>query len=172
MLNKAITYNSDGLTLANAMRMQTQKIYLIIGLSIWFLNGQCQITKSTVEARSTALIQKLMTKTPSDLLFADSKDNMCNISFSYLGKVNAKSGNTYYVATLICDWGLSCRRTTRIFIYDSANSYLGNYYTGGILPTSLDKNKLLGQEFIPTDLTNGIPDSIQIDTGMWVKFEN
>jgi hypothetical protein len=142
--------------------------FLILSLA---LSSQCQTTKARGQEKNVSLIQRLIEKTPSDWLFADEKDNICSISISYLGKATTKQHRTYLIATLTCDWGLSCRRTTRILVYGSDYNYLGNYYTEGTLPTSLDQNELIGQDSILTDLTNGIPDSLQIDTGMWAKFE-
>ena len=144
---------------------------LALGILICYVNGECQTTKPKLDPKNISLVQKLIAKTPTDLLFNEERDNLCSFSFSYLGQVNSIEKKVYRIATFQCEWGLSCRRTTRLFIYDSKCQYLGNYYTEGILPTALIQNKLSGLNFITTDLSNGIPDSIQIVQGFWIKFE-
>jgi len=68
----------------------------------------------------------------------------------YLGKAKARDGSEYKVLTSIWLWGLSHRATSRIFIYNGANRYLGQYYVTMTydLPNSLIKNQLI---FLNTD---------------------
>lgn len=48
-------------------------------------------------------------------------------TFVYIGEVHTKSGKTYKIGHLTTTWGLACRATQRLFIFDAKNDYLGQY---------------------------------------------
>src|SRR5689334_449379 len=128
-------------------------------LLIFGLSSHSQTKNVEVDNKNDSVKQRLIGKTPGWILGDD--DSVCDIRYSYLGKIITKDKKTYLIATLSLDAGHSCKNTTRILIYDSLQNYFGNYYTEGALPNAVNQNKLCGQDFIPVDLSIGIPDSIQ-----------
>ncbi len=64
---------------------------------------------------------------------------------TYLGKVKTKSGKIYKVMNSTWIWGLSCRATNRILIFNEKNQYLGNYRVTLVsdLPSKLKNGNLI-----------------------------
>lgn len=100
----------------------------------------------------------------------------------YLGTLNTKEDKVK-VITSIWLWGLSCRATSRIILYDSSNNYLGNYYVGMAydLPSDIE-NSLLVFTYSDTeecdavskiDFAEGIPKQffLECKNGMGDIFE-
>lgn len=90
---------------------------------------------------------------------------------TYLGSVKTKKGKTYKIMNSIWIWGMSCRATHRILIFNSLNQYLGNYYMNSScdLPTELKDGQLIFNNFSqdcdnqiekPISFKNGIPKNI------------
>jgi hypothetical protein len=94
----------------------------------------------------------------------------------YLGKVKTRSGSEYKILTSIWLWGLSPSATSRIFIYNGANQYIGQYAVGMTydLPNSLVNNQMVflnsdnwGNDcdlklITRIDLRNGLPKDLFI----------
>lgn len=144
-------------------------IYITLLFLFLAFFGHSQAPKVKVEKGNVPFIQRLIDNTPDWILGGD--DEVCNMSFSYLGKVVSISKENYFIATINLDIGHSCKNTSRILVYDSNSKYLGNYYAEGVLPSSVDDNKLFGKDFMSVDLSNGIPDSVQTYSNMWTIFE-
>ncbi|CAM3627966.1 hypothetical protein [Flavobacterium chungbukense] len=49
-------------------------------------------------------------------------------SLTYLGILKTNKGRTYKIMNYIWTWGMSCRSTSRILVFNGKNQYLGNYY--------------------------------------------
>lgn len=121
-------------------------------------------------AQNDEMVANLAKKTPP-ILLGSTTEQICGSQLSYLGEVKQSEEKTYRVATFYILLGDSCRRITRLLVYDKALEYLGNYYTHGVLPVSIDGSKLTGEDFPETDFSTGLPDSIQIAKNQWAKFE-
>ncbi|MFC7772528.1 hypothetical protein [Flavobacterium sp. GCM10027622] len=90
---------------------------------------------------------------------------------TYLGNVKTKKGIVYKVITSVWTWGMSCRSTHRILIFNTKNQYVGNYYILDYcsLPTQLQNGFLIvhqtndtecGKKTQQINLNNGLPKSI------------
>lgn len=73
------------------------------------------------------------------------KEGETELQLSFLGQVKTKSREIFKVVNSIYLFGLSCKATPRILIFDRYNQYLGNYYVGIIddLPRLLKNGKLI-----------------------------
>ncbi|MCP2027024.1 hypothetical protein L1276_002168 [Flavobacterium sp. HSC-32F16] len=49
-------------------------------------------------------------------------------SLTYLGILKTNTGKTYKIMNSVWTWGMSCRSTSRILVFNAKNQYLGNYY--------------------------------------------
>ncbi|MFB9078708.1 hypothetical protein ACFFWB_15055 [Flavobacterium procerum] len=49
-------------------------------------------------------------------------------SLTYLGILKTDKGKAYKIMNSVWTWGMSCRSTSRILIFNAKNQYLGNYY--------------------------------------------
>ncbi|WP_123907058.1 hypothetical protein [Flavobacterium johnsoniae] len=69
----------------------------------------------------------------------------------YLGSVKTEKGKTYKIMNSVWVWGLSCRATSRILIFNGKNQYLGNYglTTDAQLPTELNNGILIFRNLDP-----------------------
>lgn len=92
-------------------------------------------------------------------------------NLTYLGNVKTKKGKTYKIMNSIWTWGMSCRATSRILIFNYQNQYIGNYYMFDScdLPTKVENGNLIFKNVhngcdrkVETTVTfkNGIPKSI------------
>lgn len=92
-------------------------------------------------------------------------------TLKYLGSVKTKKGNIYKIMSYVWTWGMSCRETNRILIFNNQNQYLGNYYMNSFcdLPTQLKNGYLIfnnssqdcdRQIEKPINFKNGIPKNI------------
>jgi hypothetical protein len=90
---------------------------------------------------------------------------------TYLGSVKTKKGKTYKIMNSIWTWGMSCRETSRILIFNDQNQYVGNYYMFDScdLPTKLENGYLKFKNAndgcdrkteTTINLKNGIPKSL------------
>ncbi|MBE8725489.1 hypothetical protein [Flavobacterium hungaricum] len=90
---------------------------------------------------------------------------------TYLGSVKTQKGKTYKIMNSVWIWGLSCRATNRILIFNGKNQYIGNYYvtTETNLPTELKNGILIFRNTDPecnkriiskVSLKNGLPITI------------
>ncbi len=63
----------------------------------------------------------------------------------YLGRVKTKDKRVFKILTSTWYWGLSPRATSNIWVYNSKNQYLGNYYVTmtNDLPNKIEKNSLV-----------------------------
>ena len=64
---------------------------------------------------------------------------------TYLGSVKTEKGKTYKILNSIWTWGISCRATTRILVFNEKDEYVGNYYLFDScdLPTKLENGYLI-----------------------------
>ncbi|MBL7765522.1 MAG: hypothetical protein JNJ58_05480 [Chitinophagaceae bacterium] len=89
----------------------------------------------------------------------------------YLGSVKSRKGKTYKIMNSIWTWGMSCRATSRILIFNDQNQYIGNYYIFDScdLPTKIENGYLIFKNVsngcdrkmeTTINLKNGIPKSV------------
>ena len=120
------------------------------------------------------LITRLIKNTDRDIFISDTTATniICSQHLDYLGDFHNTNGETTFkIMTILTEWGLDCRTTSRILVYNNTDDYLGNYYTDGILPTQIMDNGLLFDGLTIGDFTKSIPDSLQIDDNFWTRFE-
>ncbi|HEV2112374.1 MAG TPA: hypothetical protein VGT99_13530 [Gammaproteobacteria bacterium] len=48
--------------------------------------------------------------------------------FTYLGEVVSPSGKRWFIVYLDTTWGLACRATKRLLVFNADRKYLGQYY--------------------------------------------
>ena len=92
--------------------------------------------------------QKVLQKNIKDSMYVFGKwseDGGTESHLKYLGLVKTKKGKVYKIITSSWYWGLSHRATSRIYIYNEKNQYLGNYPVGYTtdLPDKLKNGKLI-----------------------------
>lgn len=91
-------------------------------------------------------------------------------TFTYIGDVHTKRGQTFKLGNLKTVWGISCRATNRFFIFDVNNKVLGHYY--GLIIDDPNEIVIKGDTVIfpfdpkdgnSLDLANGPPDEAWLD---------
>lgn len=90
----------------------------------------------------------------------------------YLGQVATKSGKSFKVMNSIWLWGLSCRATSRILIFDYQNRYVGEYFVGMTydLPNKLSDGKLLFKNNERGDCDKKLVTVVDLKTGLPKQF--
>ncbi|MFD2942781.1 hypothetical protein [Flavobacterium notoginsengisoli] len=92
-------------------------------------------------------------------------------SLTYLGILKTDKGRTYKIMNYIWTWGMSCRSTSRILVFNAKNHYLGNYYTitASNLPKKIEDGILIFENKSPEcnkkiiskiSFKNGLPKEI------------
>jgi hypothetical protein len=112
------------------------KVTLLLFIISKILFGQIDDTKFRINVLKENIVGKEFTFGECD------EKGGTETLLTYLGNVKTKKGKTYKIVNSIWTWGISCRATTRILIFNENNEYVGNYY----LFDSCD---------LPTELKNG-----------------
>ncbi|MGA6119279.1 hypothetical protein [Sphingobacterium anhuiense] len=75
---------------------------------------------------------------------SDNKDYINEAAVTYLGEIETKVKEKYYIVTWGRVWGPNNHTTGAVLLYDYKKKYFGKYVLGGIsdLPIKLDKNEL------------------------------
>lgn len=75
---------------------------------------------------------------------SDKKDYINEAAITYLGEIETKTKEKYYIVTWGRVWGPHKHTTGAVLLYDHNKNYFGKYVLGGMsdLPIKLDKNEL------------------------------
>ncbi|WP_293938205.1 hypothetical protein [Sphingobacterium sp. UBA5996] len=75
---------------------------------------------------------------------SDKKDYLNEVDVAYLGEIETKAKEKYYIVTWGRVWGPNKHTSGSILLYDNKKQYFGNYVLGASsdLPIKLDKNEL------------------------------
>ena len=117
-----------------------------------------------------SILKILVLNTPEDYLGKD--DQVCNLEYKYLGAVNKNNIPFYYISTISLEFGATCRKSTRLIVYNKDFKFQGDYYTQGSLPTHLVDNILTGPEWPTLDIGLRLPDTIKTNNGLTFVFES
>lgn len=90
----------------------------------------------------------------------------------YLGQITSKRGKSYKIMNSVCLWGLSCRATSRILVFDSQNRWVGEYYVGMTdeLPNKLSNGKLIFTNTNRGDCDKRLVTIVNLNNGLPKQF--
>lgn len=91
---------------------------------------------------------------------------------TYLGQVTTKTNKTYRIVNSVWLWGLSCRATSRILVFNEKNQYVGDYYVTTIpdLPVRLDKGRLVFKNEVDDDCDKRVVTFVNLKNGLPKSF--
>lgn len=142
-------------------------IFTIIMLSVLLVKAQEKDEHIRLEVLRKNIIGK-------EFVFGKWNDNGgTETSLTYLGTLKSNNGKTYKIMNYVWTWGMSCRATRRILIFNHKNQYLGNYYapTGSSLPKEIkdgilvfaNKDRECDKKIISKiSFKNGLPKEIYV----------
>ena len=109
----------------------------------------------------------------SEFIFGKWNENgATETHLKYLGQITTKRGKSFKIMNSVWLWGLSCRATSRILIFDYQNRYVGEYYVGMTydLPNKLSSSKLIFTNTKREDCDKKLVTIVNLQMGLPKQF--